>query len=284
MGKGVTGMKDFKVGLQLFSVREDMEKDVESTLARVKEMGYDCVEFAGYFDTPADTLKGYLDKYALECISVHQVYDIFLNDEKASIDFLKTIGAKYCAVPWMGKEKHAGSGVFDQTIKEFIQVGTALQNAGIQLLYHNHDFEFETYEGKFLLDWLYESVSSELLQTEIDTCWVRYAGYSPEDYLRKYSGRSPIVHLKDFVCNNFNMGPVYSLIDTAGKEGKPADKESAGFEFRPVGHGVQDIPSILKAAEDAGAHTVIVEQDQSPDRPPMEAAKMSRDYLKSLGL
>lgn len=277
-------MKKFKVGLQLFSVRQDMEKDVEGTLKKVKEIGYDYVEFAGYFDTPAETLRGYLDKYGLECVSVHQVYDIFLQDEAASIEFLKTLGAKYCAVPWMGKDKHAGTPAFEQTLKEFNQVGSALKKAGIQLLYHNHDFEFDTYEGKFLLDWLYESIPADILQTQIDTCWVRYAGYSPEEYIRKYAGRSPIVHLKDFVCTNFNMGPVYSLIDTKGKENKPADRESAGFQFRPVGHGIQDIPAILAAAEDAGTDIVIVEQDQSPDRPPMESAKMSREYLKSLGL
>ena len=80
------------------------------------------------------------------------------------------------------------------------------------------------------------------------------------------------------------MGPVYALIDENGEEeAKPASKEDAGFMFKPVGSGVQDIPSVLVAAEAAGAEYVIVEQDQSPERPAMEAAKMSRDYLKSIG-
>lgn len=280
-------MKQFKIGLQLYSIRDDMEKDMDAALKQVKEMGYDYVEFAGYFGKSADEVRALLDKYDLTCISVHQSYDVFLDNEKESIAYLNTIGAKYSAVPWMDVKKHKSGGDFENTVAEFKQVGTALKNAGIQLLYHNHDFEFERFEDKFLLDWLYESVPSDLLKTEIDTCWVRYAGYDPAEYIRKYTGRSPIVHLKDFVCKNFNMGAVYALIDENGEEGeqaKPESREDAGFQFRPVGHGIQDIPSILKAAEDAGADYLIVEQDQSEDRPAMESAKMSRDYLKELGL
>lgn len=277
-------MKKFKVGLQLYSIREDMEKDMDAALGKVKEMGYDYVEFAGYFGKSAEEVKALLDKHGLECVSVHQGYDVFLNDEKASIDYLKTIGAKFCAVPWMDVKKHKSGGDFENTVAEFNKVGKALKDAGIQLLYHNHDFEFERYEDKFLLDWLYDSIDEDILKTEIDVCWVRYAGYDPADYIRKYTGRSPIVHLKDFECKNFNMGPVYALIDDSGKEGKKASKEEAGFMFKPVGYGVQDIPAVLAAAEDAGADIVIVEQDQSPERPAMEAAKMSREYLKKLGL
>ncbi len=277
-------MKKFKVGLQLYSIRDDMEKDMAAALKKVKEIGYDYVEFAGYFGHSADEVRALLDQNGLECISVHQVYDVFLEDEKTNIDFLKTIGAKFCAVPWMGVEKHAGHGQFDKTVEEFLTVGKALLANGIQMLYHNHDFEFEKYEGKFLLDWLYDSVPADLLKTELDTCWVRYAGQDPAEYLRKYTGRSPIVHLKDFVCKRLNAGAAYALIDDEGKEQKQETKEDNGFEFRPVGSGMQDFPAILKAAEDAGADYVIVEQDQAPTATPMESAAMSREYLKSLGL
>ncbi len=277
-------MKKFKVALQLFSVRDDMAADMDATLAKVKELGYDYVEFAGYFDHSAEEVKALLDKHGLECISVHQVYDVFLQDEKKNIDFLKTIGAKYCAVPWMGVEKHKGNDIFETTVKEFNQVGSALKSAGIQLLYHNHDFEFEKFENKFLLDWLYETIDEDILKTEVDTCWVRYAGYDPAEYLRKYIGRSPVVHLKDFECTKLGGGPVYSLIDDSGKEGKKPSREESGFEFRPVGYGIQDFKAILEAAEEAGAEYVVVEQDQSNDRPALESAKMSREYLKTLGL
>lgn len=276
-------MKKLKVGLQLYSIREDMEKDVDAALAKVKAMGYDYVEFAGYFGKSAEEVRALLDKHGLECVSVHQTYEVFLEDAKSNIEYLKTIGAKYSAVPWMDVEKHKGHDAFEQTVKEFKQVGAALKEADIQLLYHNHDFEFGKADDKFLLDWLYESVPEDLLKTEIDTCWVRYAGYDPAAYIKKYTGRSPVVHLKDFECTNFNMGPVYALIDDSGEEGEKPSREDAGFMFKPVGSGVQDIVSILEAASEAGAEYVIVEQDESPERPAMEAAKMSREYLKSIG-
>lgn len=276
-------MKKFLVGLQLYSVREEMGKDVGATLKKVKETGYDYVEFAGYFGLSADEIKKLLDSNGLQCISVHQKYEVFLEKPEESVEYLKVIGAPYCAVPWMGKEKHKGSPDYDRTVSEFIKVGKLLKSAGIQMLYHNHDFEFNRYEGKFLLDWLYESVPADLLKTQVDTCWARYAGYDPAAYILKYTGRSPVVHLKDFVCEKFNVGPAYALIDNSGKEGRPADRNAAGFKFMPLGMGVQDFPSILKASEEAGADIVIVEQDASVDRPPMEAAAISREYLKKLG-
>lgn len=279
-------MKDFKVVLQLYSIRDDMAADMDAALRRVKEIGYDYVEFAGYYDHSAEEIRGLLDKYGLECVSVHQEYSVFLEKGQDAVDFLKTIGVKYSAVPWMGEEKHKGSKRFAQTVEEFKKVGKLLKDNGIQFLYHNHDFEFKKYDGKFLLDWLYESLPEDLLQTEIDTCWVRYAGYDPSEYIKKYTGRAPVVHLKDFVAKTFAAGPVYDLIDEKGRvdDLEAKSKEDNGFHFKPIGQGVQDFKSILAASEEAGAEYVVVEQDLSDDIPPMEAAKQSREYLRSLGL
>lgn len=277
-------MKQLKVGLQLYSIREDMEKDMDATLSKVKAMGYDYVEFAGYYGKSANEVIDLLNKHDLECISVHQKYDVFLTNEKENIDFLKIIGAKYCAVPWMDVLDHAGTDRFDQTKSDLIKVGKALKEAGIQLLYHNHEFEFKTHEGKFLLDWLYDSIPSDLLETEIDTCWVKYAGLDPAGYIKKYKGRSPIVHLKDFVCKTLNSGSVYGLINESGEETEILDREDNGFEFRPLGEGIQDFASIIDAAMEAGTDYIIVEQDESLTCEPLEAARIGREYLKTLGL
>jgi len=277
-------MNDLKVGLQLYSIRDAMAEDMDNALRKVKEIGYDYVEFAGYFGHSAEEVKAMLDKYDLKCISVHQTYDVFLKNEEKEIEFLKAIGAKYCAIPWMGLENHKGSADYDQTIADITKVATALKENGIQMLYHNHDFEFNKYEGKFLLDWFYESFTPDLMQTQIDTCWVHYAGYDPAEYIRKYSGRSPIVHLKDFVCTKLGAGPVYALIDSTGNEQKKPSKEETGFEFRPLGRGIQNFSEILNAAKEAGTQYVIVEQDDSYDADSIENAKLSREYLKTLGL
>ena len=128
------------------------------------------------------------------------------------------------------------------------------------------------------LDILYESVPADLLQTELDTCWVNVGGENPSDYIMKYAGRSPLVHLKDFVgSKSENM---YELIGID----KKAEGSAEAFDFRPVGSGKQDFPSILAAAEKAGATWVAVEQDKpSLGLTSMECAEKSRVYLKSIG-
>lgn len=265
----------------MYSVREELQKDLRKTLTKVKEIGYDYVEFAGLYNYDVKDIKAILDELGLEAVSMHRGYDQFLAEPEKNIEELKTLGITYNAIPWAAKDTILADGFIENLEK----TAKLLKAAGIQLLYHNHDFEFDKKGDKFILDWIYESLPADLLQTEIDTCWVRYAGYDPAEYLRKYAGRAPIVHLKDFECSNFNMGPVYDLIDTkGGAASKPASREEAGFKFRPVGHGVQDIPAIIKAAEDAGAHTLIVEQDQWYDGDAFEFARMSREYLKTLGL
>lgn len=277
-------MKKFKVGIQLFSLREDMEKDMDATLAAVKEAGYDYVEFAGYFGKSAEEVKALLDKHGLTCISVHQTHDVFLGeDAQANVDYLKTIGAKYCCIPWMPVQKMANKEGFTQLCEEAKKVGKLLKDNGIQLGYHNHDFEFLELDGEFIFDKLYASVPADLLTTEIDTCWVKYAGQDPAEYLKKYTGRVNIVHLKDFTCKNLNAGPAYSLIDEDGNEVKGVSREENEFVFKALGTGMQDFKSILEACEAAGTEYIIYEQDQAPERPAIESAKMSREYLKSLG-
>lgn len=271
-------MKNFKIGLQLYSIREEMEKDMDAALKQVKEMGYDYVEFAGYFGHSAEEVRAMLDKYDLECVSVHQ---FFADAKQSDMEYLKTIGAKYCAVPWCDKQT-PGTKEWDETIDLFIKNGKMLKENGIQQLYHNHDFEFQKAEGKYILDWMYETIPQDCIQPEIDTCWVHWAGVDPVEYLLKYSGRIDIVHLKDFTCKTIGGGPVYALIGDDGSEAVKS-KEDNDFRFCPVGQGIQDIPAIIDASEKAGASILIVEQDQSYEIPAMEAAKMSRDYLRSLG-
>ncbi len=277
-------MKKFKVGIQLFSLRYDMKEDMDATLAKVKEAGYDYVEFAGYFGKSAEEVKALLDKHGLTCISVHQTHDVFLGEEaQANVDFLKTIGAKYCCIPWMPVQKMATKDGFAQLCEEAKKVGKLLKDNGIQLGYHNHDFEFLELEGEFIFDKLYSTVPQDLLTTEIDTCWVKYAGQDPAEYIRKYTGRVSIVHLKDFTCKSLNAGPAYSLIDENGKEVKGVSREENEFMFKALGTGMQDFKAILEACEASGTEYIIYEQDQAPERPAIESAKLSREFLKSLG-
>ena len=272
-------MKKFNVGIQLYGVRKTMAQDFEGTLSAIKAMGYDYVEFAGYFGRSGNEIADILAKLGLKCVSVHQSLDFFDKDLKAGADFLKAFGVKYSVIPWYEVGRLAGSDKWEETKALFNRVADGLKENGMMLGYHNHDFEFGKYEGKYLHDWIFESVPADRIFPELDTCWVKYAGLDPVEMIKKYSGRVPVVHLKDFVCTKASAGPVYALIDKDGKEIKNS-KEENGFEFRPLGKGVQDFASILKACEECGTDTVIVEQDQSYDLPELEAARISRQYLK----
>ena len=165
-------------------------------------------------------------------------------------------------------------------VEEIRAIGQKAKEAGLVLLYHNHDFEFRKLEnGQCGIDYLYENIPADLLQTELDQCWVKYAGYDPVEYLQKYSGRSPVVHLKDFFVQGKQEGDPYALIGL--DEGEK--KANTAFEFRPLGQGVQDIPAIIAASKAAGSKWLVVEQDNpSMGKTPLESAKMSIDYLNSL--
>ncbi len=267
-------MKEFKVGIQLYSLREEMAKDMDATLKAVKEMGYDYVEFAGYFDKPVEEIKAILDKYDLKAISVHRGVDFFEADPETEIGYLKGFGAKYSAIPWYSVDEYFNN--WDATVESFTKLGKLLKENGIQLMYHNHDFEFKTIDGEVILDKLYATIPEDLLMPEFDTCWIHYAGNDPAEYLKKYAGRIDVVHLKDFVCNKLGGGPVYALI---GKDDE-GTKEDNGFRFRPVGEGIQDWNAILEACEECGAEYVIVEQDEWYDESALDCAARSRKYLR----
>ena len=126
---------------------------------------------------------------------------------------------------------------------------------------------------------MYERVPADLLKTELDTCWVNVAGENPAAFVLKYSGRAPVVHLKDFYMPAKKPEKMYALIGIDDSEAEQKD-EADSFGFRPVGYGAQDIPAIIAASEKAGAKWLVVEQDDpSMGKTPMECAQMSIEYL-----
>ena len=268
------------VGLQLYSVRDDMAKDFKGTLQQVKAMGYDGVEFAGLFDNSPADVKAMCAEIGLNPISAHvPLADMLADVDKVIADY-KAIGCEYIVVPYVTEERRPGGDKFNQMIEEIRTIGAKCKEAGLTLLYHNHDFEFaKTESGEFGLDYLYANVSADLLQTELDECWVRYAGQDPVAYLQKYEGRSPVVHLKDYYASGEQKEDPYALIGL--NEGEK--KENTAFEFRPLGYGVQDVPALMKAAKHAGSKWLIVEQDQpSMGKTPLECVALSMETIQAI--
>lgn len=274
-------MDNLKVGLQLYSVRDEMEKDVYLALKKVKEIGYDYVEFAGFFNIEATEMKKMLDEIGLTAVSVHQNIPGFLEKADYWLDYYKTLGLKNASIPWMKKENLMVENKedFENTISDFKKMSDMLKTIGVTLSYHNHDFEFETTNGKYILDNLYETLDEDTLQTQLDLCWVKYGGEDPVKYVNKYSKRCPTVHFKDFTCKQLNAGAAYALIDNDGKAKNK--KEIDQFKFKPLGDGLQDFAPIVEAAKESDAEYVIVEQDGGfEEMSSIDSVAKSRKYLK----
>lgn len=267
-----------KLALQLYSVREEMEKDFFGTLKKVKEMGYEGCEFAGLYGNDPIKIKEECQKLDLIPISAHVAYQDIIPDIKKAVATYKEIGCKYMVIPYLPEDLRYGTEKYAQLLVDMKEIGKECKENGITLLYHNHDFEFKKAEnGEYVLDELYREIPADLLQTELDTCWVNVGGENPSDYVRKYTGRAPVVHLKDFVGEkNEHM---YELI---GIESEKKEVKST-FEFRPLGYGKQNFQSIVDAAKDAGASWIVAEMDSpSMGLTPMECMKKSIEYMKTI--
>ena len=266
------------VAVQLYSVRDSVEADMASALRKIKDMGYDGVEFAGLYGHSADYIRGLLDAIGLVPISAHVPLVEMLADPDGTFETYKKIGCRFVAVPYVTEERRPGAEDFFKTIDEIAALGKTAKKYGITLLYHNHDFEFKKVDGEYGLDILYKKVPAEYLQTELDTCWVNVGGENPADYIRKYNGRCEIVHLKDFVGQKSEN--MYSLIGIKD-DGKKADKQC--FAFRHLGAGVQNFPEILAACGECDVRWLVIEQDVPTEGlTSLESAEKSLQYLKSL--
>jgi len=252
-------MKTLPIALQVYSIREEAEHDFIKTMQAVKDMGFDGVELAGLYGYSPEQIKEILKEIGLIPISAHVAYQTFMEDLPGTIRTYATIGCRYIVIPYLLKECRYGTDQFEKFIDDLPAIARACKKAGMTLLYHNHDFEFmKTDEGEFVLDYIYRRVAEDDLKMELDTCWVKYAGVDPVSYMKKYRGRCPIVHLKDY----------------NGEE---------PFEFRALGHGIQDIPALLQESVHAGTEWVVVEQDEHTTYAPLEDTRISRVYLRELG-
>ncbi len=263
-------MSKLKVAYQLYSARDDVEKGMLPVLKKLAKMGYDGVEFAGFFGHSAKEINEMLAETKLKAASSHVPVAEMKKDLDGVIAFHKKIGCKHIAVPYLEEAYRPGQPGFADMIRFLFEAGRKCRQQGIKLLYHNHDFEFVKVSGMYGLDFMYASLPEKYLQTEIDTCWVKYAGVDPVSYVKQYKGRAPVLHLKDYNGVHSDTAP-YALI---GLDDPQTSTEST-FAFRPFGHGVQDVKALLKAGQEAKVQWFVVEQDESKDMPALQAAELS---------
>ncbi|MGN1451619.1 MAG: sugar phosphate isomerase/epimerase family protein [Eubacteriales bacterium] len=272
-----------KVGIQLYTVRDELDRNFVGTIETVKKMGYEGVEFAGnYGGYSAADLKKLCAEIGLDIISTHCSYENFEKDFEGTLQYHADLGLKYLAIPWMPAEKCPGKPGFDTISGLFRNMQKALAEKDIRLLYHNHDFEFVPHpDGGLAYDRLIESIPG--MWPEFDVCWVTYSGNDPVGYIKKYAGKVPVVHLKDFTGRN-SADPAYALIDADGNAVGGGEKKAENtFRFQPVGSGCVKMEKVVEAALSVGTKAFIVEQDDCYGDC-FGAAEKSRAYLRSLGL
>lgn len=267
------------VALQMFSIRDDAEKDFAGSLQKVKAMGYEGVELAGIFNHTPREARTILADIGLVPVSVHGDYAEMMDDPEGVLGSYREIGSPYVVISYMEEQYRFGTVKEQEVIAGIRMLAETAGKFGIKMLYHNHDFEFIKIGGEYALDILLKTIPASLLEAELDTCWIASAGLDAPAYLRKYSGRLPLVHLKDFATEGgVPLGPHgLSSLQSGEKE------KSKGFEFRPLGKGQQNIPALLEAASGTGTKWLVVEQDEpSMGKTAMECASMSIQYLRSL--
>lgn len=260
---------DFPIGLQLYSVGNDLRKDVPGTLRQVRAIGYQRVETAGFGGLTAKAFRVQLDQAQLVCPSTH--LQMQSGDLASLFDDAHTVGAHYVVSSGSFASKSQG-----QTLDGYLamaehlnDMGRKAKAAGLQYAYHNHNFEFRKLDGdKIGYDVLLKQTDPKLVDFELDCGWMVAAGYNPVEYFRNYPGRYRMLHIKDFVATST---PSTSLA---------RDERPQGTE---LGRGHIDYKPILLAAQKAGIHDYYVEQEPPfPDMPALAAVKVDYQYLRAL--
>jgi len=245
-----------RIGIQLYTVRREFTRDVEGTLARLAKIGFREVEFAGYPEGTAQSLRTMLDRHGLTAPSSHLGFSALRGDWDRHLDQAATVGQKYVVVPSVPADQRRTLDDWKRVAALFNKGGETSKARGIQFAYHNHDDEFVPVEGKVPYDLLLAETDPRLVALELDLYWIIKAGRDPLAYFTKWPGRFPLVHVKDM------------------------DATPRRF-FTPVGKGTIDFARIFKQANRAGIKHYFYEQDDTGGSP-FEAATASYAYLKSL--
>jgi len=226
-----------RIGLQLYTVRSEMTRDVAATLRRVAQIGYKEVEYAGYFNKTPREHRALLDQYGLTAPSTHLAITAIEKEPQKTFDDAKTVGHQWLTVPSLPTQP-ATVDDWKRVAERFNTVAAQVKRAGFRYAYHNHNMEFRKVGDAVPYDILLEHTDPALVSFEMDVYWVTNAGADPLAYLARYPGRFKMLHLKD------SMGaPDHKMVD--------------------VGSGTIDFKAILARAN--GIEHYFVEHDEPAD-------------------
>jgi sugar phosphate isomerase/epimerase len=245
-----------RIGMQLYTVRRELEKDFEGTLSKVAALGYKEVEFAGYSGHKPEEVRTILKRLRLDAPAAHLQLPELRGDLRPSIDAAHVIGHKYLLLAWTPPEERRTLEQYRRLADLINEAGRRTLREGVQFAYHNHDFEFAPLEGKVPYDLLLERTDPRLVKLEMDLYWTVKGGANPVEYFEKYPGRFHLLHVKDM------------------------DSTPRRF-FADVGRGTIDFKSIFAHSGKAGVRHYFVENDE-PAGSPFESLRVSFEYLRRL--
>lgn len=248
-------MKNIPIALQLYTLREECEKDFAGTLKKVAALGFDGVEFAGYGGLTAKEVRALIDVLGLRAAASHVPLEPLENNLYQVIEEQKILGSNYIVCPYLMPDRRSKDD-YKALIAFLNHAGKICRREGITLCYHNHDFELERLSnGRTYLDAIFDKTNSHNLQAELDVYWLTKAGENPIEWIERYKNRIPLIHLKDMTTDGEQF-------------------------FAELGTGGVDIAAILQKGEESGVQWWVVEQDVSR-RTPFESIEISMNYLKS---
>lgn len=252
-------MPDMRIGLQLYTLRDLTKTDFAGTMKKVKSIGYDYVEMAGWGNLNSATeAKQALDDAGLKACGMHASLADLKSKLPSVLDDCETLQTNVLILPFMPEPQRTDAAAWKNAAKLLNQIGDTAHQRGIDFAYHNHSFEFQKFDGEYGLDLLWKNSTPHLVRAEVDVYWVEHGGVNPQSYQKQLGERVVSLHLKDMA-------------------------EGEEKRFAPVGTGLLDFAAILAVAEKHGTRWGVVEQDQCYDTPPLEAIKISRENLKTLG-
>jgi sugar phosphate isomerase/epimerase len=257
-----------RLGMQLYTVRDDMEKDFEGTLAKVGAIGYKEVEFAGYFKRTPQQVRDALKKAGLAAPAAHVDYPSLAADKlPAVLESARAIGHQFLVNPWIDETLRKEPDIWKRAADIFNRAGEASRKAGIQFAYHNHHFEFVPQNGTRPIETILTECDPNLVKIELDLCWTTVAGADPLTYFGRYPGRFPLVHVKGLKRVPDGDPPV------------PFDK--AIPQITDVGNNdIINWKRIFAKSAEAGIQHYFVEHDAPAS--PIESIEKSAAYLKTL--
>lgn len=260
-----SGGIDTPIGVQLYSVRNELDMDLAGTLRAVREAGFDRVETYSLHGMSVVDFRALLDDSGLSVGSIHAPYERVAGDIGAVAEEARALGSSWIAVAWIPHEGDFDVDDMDRAIADFTAVGEALKSEGMRLAYHCHGYEFREAEGGgTLFDRFMENTEPGVVDVEMDVFWVKWPGFDPAALIEKYPGRFPLYHMKD-------MREGTELGDLSGH---------APLETNvPVGMGMIDFPAIVRAAEAQGVEEYIIEYEHTDA---LISIQQGLEYLKSL--